>query len=180
MSDAFGRGNATLITGGALTEPAVRALDFRSYDVVAFATHGLTSGAIPGLSEPALVLTPPSRPEPGDDGLLTASEIARMDIPAGWVILSACDSGGGRGAGAPTYSGLARAFRTAGARSLLLSHWPVRDDAAAFLTVRTVQNGIGARDRAQALRTAILDLMRSDVPGAAHPAVWAPFVLIGD
>ena len=84
-------------------------------------------------------------------------------------------------AGAPTYSGLAKAFRLAGTRSLLLSHWPVRDDAAAVLSVETVTNARKGMSRAEALRQAQLKLMADPaVPGADNPAVCAPFILIGD
>ncbi|QJB70465.1 CHAT domain-containing protein [Parasphingorhabdus halotolerans] len=181
LSAVFGNDNSILITGSDLTETSAKSFDFSSFSVVAFATHGLTSGEIDGLSEPALVLTPPATASTLDDGLLTASEISRLSIPVDWVILSACNSSGGLDASAPTYSGLAKAFRLAGTRSLLLSHWPVRDDAAAILSVETVKNAKNGMTRAEALRQAQLKLMADPaVSGAAHPAVWAPFILIGD
>src|SRR3546814_20462245 len=46
--------------------------------VLAFATHGPLSGALDGLDEPALLLTPAA----GDDGLLKPSEIGALDLPA--------------------------------------------------------------------------------------------------
>ena len=181
LSAVFGNDNSILITGSDLTETSAKSFDFSNISVVAFATHGLTSGEIDGLSEPALVLTPPATANSLDDGLLTASEISRLSIPVDWVILSACNSSGGLDASAPTYSGLAKAFRLAGTRSLLLSHWPVRDDAAAILSVETVKNAQNGMTRAEALRQAQLKLMADPtVPGASHPAVWAPFILIGD
>jgi CHAT domain-containing protein len=51
------------------TEPAVKSLPLRNYKIVYFATHGLVSGEINGLAEPALVLTLPERPTEEDDGL---------------------------------------------------------------------------------------------------------------
>ncbi len=180
IETAFGSGISTILTGDDATEMAVRKLDLASYSVIAFATHGLVSGELNGLLEPALVFTPPDQTTPENDGLLTATEISQMTIPADWVILSACNSGGGRNNSAPTYSGLARAFRLAGARSLLLSHWEVRDDAAAMLTINTVRNATGGMGRAEALRQAQLQLIDDRIiPGAAHPAIWAPFILIG-
>ncbi|MEH6790929.1 CHAT domain-containing tetratricopeptide repeat protein [Parasphingorhabdus sp.] len=180
IETAFGSNVSTLLTGNEATEKAVRALDLTSYSVIAFATHGLVSGELNGLLEPALVFTPPDQTTPENDGLLTATEISQMTIPADWVILSACNSGGGRNNSAPTYSGLARAFRLAGARSLLLSHWEVRDDAAAMLTINTVKNAAAGMPRSEALRQAQLKLIDDpSIPGAAHPAIWAPFILIG-
>ena len=101
--------------------------------VVAFATHGLMSGEIEGLAEPALVLTPPAIPTEQDDGLLTASEIAQLELDADLVILSACNTAAGKEVGAKGFSGLAKSFFYAGARSLLVSHWPVESNAAAQL-----------------------------------------------
>ena len=79
--------------------------------VIAFATHGLIADEIPTLAEPALVLTPPGEATAEDDGLLTASEIARdLRLDADWVILSACNTAAPDGVGAESLSGLARAF----------------------------------------------------------------------
>jgi CHAT domain-containing protein len=181
ISGALGETGNLVMAGKNANESAVKAFDFLPYSVVAFATHGLTSGERNGLSEPALVLTAPDLVSEVDDGLLTATEIAQMNIPADWVILSACNSGAGLNASAPSYSGLARAFRLAGARSFLLSHWPVRDDAAARLTVESVKGSARGLRKAEALRQATLALMQdSTVPGGAHPAIWAPFILIED
>jgi CHAT domain-containing protein len=115
----------------------------------------------------------------GDDGLLTASEIATLELAAEWVILSACNTAAGDGRGKATYSGLARAFQLAGARSLLLSHWPVRDDVATRLSVATVLAAAQGTGRGEALRQAQLALIEDgEIKGASSPSIWAPFVLI--
>ena len=181
MASAFS-GQPALLIGRDATETAVKAAPLEQANVLAFATHGLVGGAFRDLVEPALVLTPPDVATEQDDGLLTASEIAKLRLDADWVILSACDTSAGDGEAAPTFSGLARAFVAAGARSLLLSHWPVRDDVASRLTLDTL-NGAGkvAVSRAEALRRAQISILRdAKVPGGAHPATWAPFVLVGN
>ena len=188
MAQAFAAPTSALHLGPAATETALRQADLSHVAILALATHGLTAGELPGAAEPALVLTPPPTPTAGDDGLLTASEVAALRLDADWVILSACNTAAGDGsAGAPGLSGLARAFFFAGARSLLVSHWPVRDDVAAKLTVRTIEI---ARDnpaltRAAALAQAmkeIRDNPAADAKGQtwASPNAWAPFSLIGD
>jgi len=151
-----------------------------------FATHGLLAGEVAQLgqarAEPALVLSPPDQPTEEDDGLLTASEVASLKLDADWVVLSACNTAGGEEAGAEALSGLARAFFYAGARALLVSHWPVDSYAATMLTSRTFaeMRKSGAVGRAEALRRAMLALMSDDQrPWTAHPAVWAPFVVVG-
>ncbi len=136
---------ASVRIGAAATEDAVRAAPLADVKVVAFATHGLLAGETGALNEPALVLTPPATPEGSDDGLLTASEASELKLSADWVVLSACntaasDGKGGVAFGGEGLSGLARAFFHAGARALLVSHWRVRDDAAARLTTETLRN----------------------------------------
>lgn len=179
VAKRYGPRHATLMVGAEASEAALRTRDLSSYGVILFATHGLVSGEMEGVGEPALLLSPGS----GDgDGLLTASEVAGMRIGADWVILSACNTAAGDGsqggAQAPAYSGLAQAFRYAGAGSLLVSHWPVRDDAAAFVTLETVKGARRGLPRAVALQRAMLKLMRSDRPDAAQPYIWAPFILM--
>nr|WP_239018881.1 CHAT domain-containing tetratricopeptide repeat protein [Sphingobium terrigena] len=178
VADRFGTDRATLLVGAQASEAALRGQDLAPYSVILFATHGLVSGQMEGVTEPALVLSPPA-PGTGDDGLLTASEVAAMRIGADWVILSACNTAAGDSAQAPAYSGLAQAFRYAGAGSLLVSHWPVRDDASAFVTLETVKATNGGTPRAVALQRAMLKLMRSKRPDAAQPYIWAPFILVG-
>ena len=174
----FGAASATLMLGSDASEAGLRGHDLSPYAVILFATHGLVTGQMEGVTEPALVLSPPA-PGAAEDGLLTASEVAQMRIGADWVILSACNTAAGDSAQAPAYSGLAQAFRYAGAGSLLVSHWPVRDDASAFVTLDTVRRANKGTPRAVALQRAMLRLMRSGRSDAAQPYIWAPFILVG-
>ena len=161
-----------LLVGENATHENLDALNLRGFHTVVFATHGLVSGVVQGLAEPALVL---------NDGLLTASEISDMEFDADWIILSACNSATGGNPGAPGLTGLARAFINAGARSLLVSHWNVRDDASAYLTLNTINNSEHRMDKAKALQAAMLGLMKNpDIKNAAHPSIWGPFVLVGN
>jgi CHAT domain-containing protein len=164
------------------TETNVKNLNLSRYRILAFATHGLMAGDFKGLAEPALVLTPPPQGTDLDDGLLTASEIAQLKLNADWVILSACNTAAPDGTpGAEGLSGLAKAFFYAGARSLLVSHWAVSTDAAVVLTTRMFEESANGASKAEALRRSMLALMaRTDGPYFAHPAFWAPFVLVGE
>jgi CHAT domain-containing protein len=171
----------SLFVGERATESAVKTMDLSRYRIIAFATHGLLAGEF-GLAEPALVLTPPSEATKIDDGLLTASEIANLKLDADWVILSACNTAGGR-PGAEGLSGLAKAFFYAGSRALMVSHWVVASDATVRLTTGAIQefSKDPAIGRAEALRQAMLKLMKDQSnPDYAHPFFWAPFVIVGE
>lgn len=176
--------------------------------VVHVATHGLiareTASIAKAVAEPALLLTPPGTPTADDDGLLTATEVTGLKLNADWVVLSACNTAGPAGSGqspaaggqinastgtddAEALSGLARAFFYAGARALLVSHWYVDSRAAVSITTGAFAElkrnpAIG---RAEALRRAMLatlaDASRPTTwTPAAHPSVWAPFVVVGE
>lgn len=184
LAATMGSDESGLYLGARATETEVKAADLHDAEVVAFATHGLLANGLPGLDEPALVFTPPAQPSAQDDALLTASEAAQLKLSASLVILSACDTAGGDGTpGADGLSGLARAFIYAGARAILVSHWPVDDYAASVLTTGMLDRmyGMDHRSRAEALQASIIDLMddRSD-DRYAHPKIWAPFVVVGE
>jgi CHAT domain-containing protein len=153
------------------------------YRVVYFATHGLVSGDVAGLSEPSLALTLPREPTELDDGLLTASEVALLKLNADWVVLSACNTAAADKPGAEALSGLARAFFYAGARALLVSHWSVHSEAATRLTTSTVaiMKADPTLGRAEALRSAMQAYMNDrSSPRNAYPALWGPFSIIGE
>ena len=183
LGRTLGASNDDLILGDDATETRIKQTALQDYKVLAFATHGLVAGELKGLSEPALVLTPPATATEQDDGLLTASEIATLNLDADWVILSACNTAAPDGTpGAEGLSGLAKAFFYAGSRALLVSHWPVVSDAAVRITTRMLTEaqkpGIG---RAEAHRRAMLALIDDkDRPHYAHPMFWAPFVVVGE
>lgn len=178
--------------GRAATEGAVKAANLSAYRVLAFATHGLVPGDLDGLTQPALALSSPKVVDDREDGLLTMGEILGLKLNADWVVLSACNTGSGEGAGAEAVSGLGRAFFYAGTRALLVSNWPVETTSAMTLTTDLFRRQFEdpALARAKALRQAILALM--DGPGFAdpstgevifsyaHPIFWAPFSLVGD
>ena len=184
LARALGADEGSLYLREAATETRIKAADLASARVLAFATHGLVAGDFKGLAEPALVLTPPETGTEGDDGLLTASEVALLKLDADLVILSACNTAAADGTpGADALSGLAKAFFYAGARSLLVSHWPVLSDAAVNLTTRMLSEAAEHPDigRAEALRRSMLALIEDrDHPHYAHPMFWAPFVVVGE
>jgi CHAT domain-containing protein/Flp pilus assembly protein TadD len=173
--------------GLAATKAAVKQAKLDQYRIVYFATHGLVAGDLElfakSKAEPALALTIPDELNEFDDGLLTASEIAQLKLDADWAVLSACNTAAEDKPGAEALSGLARAFFYAGARSLVVSHWSVSDEATTRLMIGTFR--ASSRDpalsHAEALRQsmlAMIDGAKSDVE--ADPRLWAPFVVVGE
>lgn len=154
--------------------------------ILSFATHGLLSGQLSGLVEPALVLTVPDSPTPQDDGLLTMGEILEFPLPqVDWVILSACNTAGGDGSG-QGLTGLARAFFFSGAKSLLVSHWSVDDQAtqALMTEVFSLFGTDSSLSKSRALQQGMLAVMARGNSDAhayfSHPYAWAPFFLVGE
>ena len=166
------------------TETRVKTMDLSRYRTLAFATHGALAGQVSGAGEPGLLLTPPKVGTLEDDGYLSASEIARLDLNADWVVLSACNTAAADGTpGAEGLSGMAKAFFFAGARSLLVSHWQVATEATVPLTTVMLKEyeAHPKRGKAQAQRKAMLALMNTPGrPEYAHPLYWAPFVVVGE
>lgn len=175
--------------GRRASEEVVKKSDLAQYRVVMFATHGLVPGELPDLPQPALALSNPNLTNEKDDGLLTLAEILDLKLRANWVVLSACNTASADGQASEAVSGLGRAFFYAGAKALLVSHWPVETVSAKLLTTglfrRQAQNpGLG---RAQSLREASLSVMQQSAKDPrgpsysyAHPMFWAAFVVVGD
>jgi len=174
---------ADIHLGRDASETTVKRAPLADYRIIYFATHGLVAGDVKGVAEPSLALSIPKQPSALDDGLLTASEVAQLNLKADWVVLSACNTIAGDKPGAEALSGLARAFFYAGARALLVTHWAVDSEAATRLSTSTfdllkAEPGIG---RAEALRRAMLAYLDdTSSPRNAYPALWGPFALIGE
>jgi len=181
---------SAVFLGEQANEKTVKTMNLANRKVVMFATHGLVPGDLNGLTQPALALSAPAVSKTDGDGLLTMEEILGLKLDADWVVLSACNTATGAGAGAEAVSGLGRAFFYAGTRALLVSNWPVETVSARTLTTdlfrrQAEKPGLA---RAEALRQAELALI--DSPGAAeggkpvfsyaHPIFWAPFSVVGD
>jgi CHAT domain-containing protein/tetratricopeptide (TPR) repeat protein len=172
--------------GAAATETRIKQLSeagtLAKNKIVHFATHGAVAGEISSAKEPGLLLTPPDNASETDDGYLSASEIAGLKLDADWVILSACNTAAGNAKDAEALSGFARAFFYAGARSLLVSHWEVASEPTVKLVTKAVDElkrnpKIG---RAEALMRSMLSMIDTGKEYEAHPAFWAPFVLVGE
>ncbi len=117
-----------------------------------------------------------------DEGKLTAEELIDLDLRnCDLVVLSACDTGRGKEERGQGVLGLRSAFMSAGVKSLVLSLWPVDDDATRFLMTEFYkQILINKKPRAKALKLAQQAVRdNKDNPDWKHPFFWAAWVLVG-
>lgn len=184
-----GASSETLISGAAATEPRIRA-SVSGRRVLHFATHAVVSDDTPLDSYLALAGDPSGFP--ADDGRLTAEEIYGLQLDADLVVLTACRTTGDRITG-DGIGGLARAFVYAGTPALVASLSDLPDATSRFLIPRFYAAWQQHGDKAEALRSAQVALIRALRRGQVrvtnragtfavpeHPAYWANLVLIGE
>jgi CHAT domain-containing protein len=191
-----------LLIGEAADERALHDLfvsgELGSLRTLHFATHSLLD--FDRAEESVLVLSQTALPHPKDalledgtilDGRLSADEIASWSLNAELVTLSACNTALGRQAGGEGHVGLAWSFLSAGARSVIVSLWPVHDESTSLLMHRFYENWLGSRERegieqAQMTKRRAMQeaksWLRDDAEDGrfADPYYWAGFILVGD
>ncbi|MHC9539721.1 MAG: tetratricopeptide repeat protein [Vulcanimicrobiota bacterium] len=154
----------TILMGKEMTSEKVRDTIKRK-SIVHFATHGVIDPLHPLFS--GLVLS---------DKILTTTDIFSLDMDANLVVLSACNTAGGKLYSGDDIVGLSRAFMYAGSPVVLASLWRVSDVSTAELMKNFHQELKTGESEAQALREAQLKTMEK----YSHPYYWAPFVVIGE
>ncbi len=119
-----------------------------------------------------------------EDGVLTAEEVGALDLSGvEWAVLSGCETGAGEIRAGEGVFGLQRAFRIAGARTLVMSLWSVGDRSTeAWMQVLYHARLRDHASTATAVRTAartVLEQQRRRGAGT-HPFYWGAFVAAGD
>ena len=170
----YGQGRGALLSGDRASAALFRE-NAEGANVIHIAAHAETETNHP--LESFLLL---ASAKAGGDGALTARDLLGMRLRANLVVLSACETARGKIGDGDGVMGLGWAVLAAGARSSVLSQWKVDSAATSDLMIDfhrrlTVP---GATDKAEALRQASLDAMRS--PGRLHPFYWAAFIVVGD
>jgi len=185
-----------LYLGKRATEANVRKTPLEHTRFLLFATHGVVPTDRNGLEQAALALVPTMYREFGpanenEDGLLTTSDVMRLKLSAELVVLSACDTAGSDATTTPGegFVGLTRAFMFAGAKNLVVSHWPVESESTQRLMVELFKRrlhekklgDVALNEAKKALRaqTGEYPDHQSGAISYAHPFFWAPFVWVG-
>ncbi len=118
----------------------------------------------------------------GNDGILTAEEIASLDLGSvSWVVLSACETALGETAAREGVLGLRRAFVVAGAGTLVSSLWQVNDRATmVFMNHLYDYRFSRGESTPEAMRDAELWLLRRKRAGGGStlPADWGAFLAV--
>ena len=109
------------------------------------------------------------------DGILTAKEISLLDLRgAELVILSACETGKGEISTEGVF-GLQRAFKMAGAQSILMALWPVSDEATQLMMTEFYKHWIAEK---MSKRDAFLNAQKTVREQYPEPRYWASFILL--
>jgi CHAT domain-containing protein len=173
----FGNGSRVFIEREA-SERNLKAQPLSRYRYVHIATHGVANQNVPELS--ALMFADDSSAD-AEDGVLFLGEIYNLALNADLVVLSACETGIGKLSRGEGLLALSRGFIYAGAKNLLVSLWKVKDASTARLMREFYAGMLAGQTKAEALRQAKLQLIKSESanPKFAMPYYWAPFILIG-
>ncbi len=194
----------TSLTGVNATEDAFKAMSGSDVSIMHIATHGfyvsateqantspLLADAAQGseedraMSRSGLMLAGAETflmdydmPEGANDGVLTARELARMDLTrTELVVLSACESGLGDITGDGVF-GLQRGFKKAGAGCLLMSLWKVDDEATCYLMTEFYRQLLAGQGKQQALDHAKNAVKAQTARGWDDPTYWAAFIML--
>jgi len=110
-----------------------------------------------------------------EDGILTAEEIAQMNlVNTQLIVLSACETGLGEANSAEGVFGLQRAFKLAGVETLIMSLWQVPDDATAELMSAFYQLWLSGKTKSEAFAEA----QRQVREKYEKSFYWAGFVMM--
>ena len=114
-------------------------------------------------------------PQSVQDGILTSKEISLLDLRGSeMVVLSACETGRGEITGDGVF-GLQRAFKMAGAQTILMSLWPVDDAATQLMMTEFYYYWI---EKKMTKREAFLKAQASVKQQYTQPTYWAAFILL--
>ena len=184
---ALGLAHVPALTGAAFTDTAVLQMtDLNQFQVLHFATHGLTEGQWGCSTSPPGLVT--SMDGPQSAAILSFDKIARLKLDANLVVLSACDTSAGVSIGlaratgqeeaGASLEGLVRAFLAANARAVLSTYWPISNAGESEDLMADFYRSARTGTIGDALRKAQTAILVK--PASSHPFYWGAFFIVGD
>jgi len=192
-----------LLSGHKANEESFKDLSGKKTGVIHLATHGFfiedikkteererlerLGGGQKALENPllrsGLILAGANNAELGkpvkgvEDGILFADEVASLNLlGTELVVMSACETGLGTVNNSEGVFGLQRAFKLAGANTLIMSLWKVDDAATSILIQEFYKHWLSGKSKHEAFKEAQMSLRRSGK--YASPYFWAAFVMV--
>jgi CHAT domain-containing protein len=174
-----------VLTGDQALEETIK--DCFKPRVMHIATHGYflgdTTGTQNSLLQSGLMLTGAAHAMQGntdeklEDGILTAYEAMNLNLDnTDLVVLSACETGLGIISHGEGVYGLQRAFKVAGAKTIIMSLWKVNDEATQELMTAFYENWLSTQNK----RTAFNYAQQKLKAKYKSPYYWGAFVMVGD
>jgi CHAT domain-containing protein len=113
------------------------------------------------------------------DGFLSLDSIYKLSSNADLLILTGCETGDGyKDVGEGNVS-LARAFTSAGVKSLMVSSWEIDELSTMRILNSFFEKYDGKTGSSLSLRDAKLDYINSSIPRKASPIYWAGLNIVG-
>ncbi len=188
-------GSSNLLTGKYATESAFKSICGNSPSIIHLATHGFffadqqsefnpeedESSFNDPLFRSGLILAGGNyswingyNPIDKEDGILTAFEIANLDLSgSNLAVLSACETGLGDLSRTDGVQGLQRAFKIAGVDQLIISLWKVPDQTSRELMTAFYSHWFSGKTTREAFAEA-----QREMAQRYPPFYWGGFVLI--
>jgi hypothetical protein len=168
---------------GSCESAAQRRLDVDRRDEASVPTTTENPLLLSGLAFAGANRRASAKPEESD-GILTAEEIAGINLEGvDWAVLSACDTGAGEIKIGEGVFGLRRAFQVAGAKTVIMSLWPIEDQTTKeWMGTLYREHFLHGKDTIQSVRSASLRILkqRREKGLSTSPFYWAAFIAAGD
>ncbi len=181
LAQLYGAARSKVYVGADAREDRLKAVA-PQFAILHLATHGILNDVSPMYSQ---IVLAQDEGNVGEDGLLEAWEIMKLDLKADLVVLSACETARGRVGAGEGMIGLTWALFVAGSPTTVVSHWKVDSVSTTQLMLefhrnlrKEMNSGKKEIGAARALQQAAMKLLRSNE--YRHPFYWAAFVVMGD
>ncbi|MEP7267418.1 MAG: CHAT domain-containing protein [Saprospiraceae bacterium] len=168
---------AKIMNGSSFVGPLADKFTFKDKSkdarIVHLAMHAITDDQNPDYSQ--LLFKSKDKNEP-----LFAYELNEYEMHSELAILSACNTGIGRYRRGDGVQSMARAFKGAGCKNIVMSLWPANDASTKDIVVGFLKNLKAGMGKADALRKSKLDYLKTAPEELKLPYYWAGLILIGD